>query len=140
MNNTDIDDRTQQEERMRAQDRGPRRADSAHRESAHESRGARAASRIEVDRLREVGRNLGEQLDEQVRKRPYVVLGAAAGAGFVAGSVLGSRQEHLPQAAGVGYAAKHVLGGEFGLDRLQAGLERLTGEFEAKAERGSGRS
>jgi ElaB/YqjD/DUF883 family membrane-anchored ribosome-binding protein len=137
MNNTNIDDdpqaRTRTQERLHERGASARRAEPAHREAARKSR-------IEMDRLREVGRNLGEQLDEQVRKRPYVVLGAAAGAGFVAGSILGSRLGQVLLAAGVGYAAKHVLGGEFGLDRLQAGLERLTGEFEAKAERGSGRS
>ncbi len=134
MNNTNIEDRTQ-EERMRAQERLQERGRGPRHPEHREGR-----PRIEVDRLREVGRNLGDQLDEQVRKRPYVVLGAAAGVGFVAGSILGSRLGQVLLAVGVGYAAKHVLGGEFGLDRLQAGLERLTGEFEAKTERGSGRS
>jgi hypothetical protein len=91
---------------------------------------------LDLDRLREVGRNLGGQLDEQVRKRPYAVLGAAAGFGFVAGSILGSRFGQVLLAAGVGYAAKRVLGDEFGVDRIQAGLERLTREVE----RGSGRT
>jgi|HubBroStandDraft_6_1064221.scaffolds.fasta_scaffold331761_2 hypothetical protein len=91
---------------------------------------------IEMDRLREVGRNLSGQFDEQVRKRPYAVVGAAAGIGFVAGSILGSRLGQMLLAVGIGYAAKRVLGGEFGIDRLQAGLEKLTSD----AERRSGRS
>jgi hypothetical protein len=90
---------------------------------------------VEMDRLREVGRNLSGQLDEQVRKRPYMVVGAAAGFGFVAGSILGSRLGQVLLAVGVGYAAKHVLGGELGLDKLQAGLERLAGEADRSSSR-----
>ena len=67
-----------------------------------------ARLRTEIARLREVGRNLGGQIDEQVRKRPYVGLGAAAGVGFVAGSLLGSRLGQVLLAAGIGYAAKRV--------------------------------
>lgn len=137
MNRTNFDD---PQETSRGQERGHERSQaSARRETGHRSDASQKA-RAEVDRLREVGRNLGDQFDEQVHKRPYVVIGAAAGIGFVAGSILGSRLGQVLLAAGVGYAAKHVLGGEFGLDRLQAGIERLTGEFEAKADRGSGRS
>lgn len=91
---------------------------------------------LEVDRLREVGRNLAGQLEEQVRKRPYVVIGAAAGFGFMAGSLLGSRLGQVMLAAGLGYAAKRVLGDDFGIERIQAEIEKLTGE----AERGSARS
>jgi hypothetical protein len=97
---------------------------------------------LEMARLREVGRNLSGQLDDQVRKRPYAVVGAAAGIGFVAGSILGSRLGQVLLAAGMGYMAKHVLAGDFGIDRIQAGLERLTGDVETAAarERASGRS
>jgi ElaB/YqjD/DUF883 family membrane-anchored ribosome-binding protein len=97
---------------------------------------------LEMARLREVGRNLSGQLDDQVRKRPYAVVGAAAGVGFVAGSILGSRLGQVLLAAGLGYLAKHVVAGDFGIDRIQAGLERLTGDVETAAarERASGRS
>ncbi len=84
--------------------------------------------RIEVAKLREVGRNLGSQLEEQTRKRPYVVVGAAAGLGFVAGSIFGSRLGQVILAVGVGYAAKHLLGGDFGVDRLEEGLGKLAQE------------
>ncbi len=141
MNRTNFDD---PQEAARGQERAQERSQpSAGRHAAAGQRANPASAqkaRIEMDRLREVGRNLGDQLDEQVHKRPYVVIGAAAGVGFVAGSILGSRLGQVLLAAGVGYAAKHVLGGDFGLDRLQAGLDRLTGELEAKAERSSGRS
>lgn len=82
----------------------------------------------EMARLREAGRNLGAQLEEQVRKRPYVVIGAAAGLGFVAGSLLGSRLGQLLLAAGIGYAAKDALEGDLDLDRIRDGIDRLMHE------------
>jgi hypothetical protein len=88
--------------------------------------------RIRLDRLREVGKNLGGQLDEQVHKRPYAVLGAALGVGFAAGSVLGSRLGQVLLAAGLGYVAKHFLGPDFGIERIQATLDKLAAEAERK--------
>ncbi len=126
--------------RQEGQDYSARRSDRVRAEPSAAQR------RAQLNRLREVGRNLGGQLDDQVRKRPYAVLGAVAGVGFVAGSVLGSRLGQMLLAAGVGYLAKRVLGGELGLERLQAGLERLTGEVDAAsasraaADRSSARS
>jgi ElaB/YqjD/DUF883 family membrane-anchored ribosome-binding protein len=137
MNNTNIEDPQQA---GRAQERpqasGARRAEHGPRTDSAASHKAR----IDIERLREVGKNLGGQVDDQVQKRPYVVIGAAAGAGFIAGSILGSRLGQILLATGVGYAAKQLLGSDFGLERLQAGLEKLTGELESKFERGSGRS
>src|SRR3974390_686219 len=57
-------------------------------------------------RLREGARHLSGQVREQARKRPFVALSAAAGAGFVAGSLLGSRLGQVLVAASVGYFAK----------------------------------
>ena len=83
---------------------------------------------LDVSRLREVGRNLGEQIEEQVQKRPYVVIGAAAGIGFVAGSLFGSRLGQMLLAAGLGYVAKNLVAGEIDVERLQEKLEELSGE------------
>jgi hypothetical protein len=83
---------------------------------------------LDVTRLREVGRNLGEQIEEQVQKRPYVVIGAAAGIGFVAGSLFGSRLGQMLLAAGLGYVAKNLVGGEIDVARIQEKLEELSGE------------
>ncbi len=135
MNRTSIDD--PQQPPPRAQERGQ---EFAGRRGYRRDGGSAGHRAIEMDRLRDVGRNLSEQIDEQVHKRPYVALGAAAGIGFVAGSILGSRLGQVLLAAGVGYAAKQLLGGEFGLDRLKAGLEELTGEVDSRTERGSGRT
>ena len=83
---------------------------------------------IDVARLREVGKNLGAQIEEQVQKRPYVVIGAAAGIGFVAGSLFGSRLGQMLLAAGLGYVAKNLLGGDIDVERLQEKLEEISGE------------
>lgn len=84
--------------------------------------------KLEIAKLREVTRNLGAQLEEQVGKRPYVVIGAAAGLGFMAGSLFGSRLGQVLLAAALGYAMKNAMGDELGVERIRAGLEKLTGE------------
>jgi hypothetical protein len=88
--------------------------------------------RLEVDRLVAVSRNLGRQLEAQVRERPLVALGAAAGVGFVAGSLLGSRLGQIAIALGIGYLAKNLVNGEPG------GVERLVERGIEKLERAAG--
>lgn len=83
---------------------------------------------LDVARLREAGKNLGTQIEEQVQKRPYVVIGAAAGIGFVAGSLFGSRLGQMLLAAGLGYVAKNLLAGDISVERLQEKLEEMSGE------------
>lgn len=83
---------------------------------------------LDVARLREVGKNLGAQIEEQVQKRPYVVIGAAAGIGFVAGSLFGSRLGQMLLAAGLGYVAKNLLAGDIDVERLQERLEEISGD------------
>lgn len=83
---------------------------------------------LDVARLREVGKNLGAQIEEQVQKRPYVVIGAAAGIGFVAGSLFGSRLGQMLLAAGLGYVAKNLVEGNVDIERLQERLEEISGE------------
>lgn len=119
MNRTNIDEQGQRGQ----QQQGTRIGE---RERLEEER------RIEMARLREVGRNLGAQIEEQVQKRPYVVIGAAAGIGFVAGSLFGSRLGQVLLAAGLGYVAKNVLSGDIGVERIQEGIEKLAHE-RAKA-------
>jgi ElaB/YqjD/DUF883 family membrane-anchored ribosome-binding protein len=85
----------------------------------------------ELGRWREVGVNLGSQVDEQVHKRPYIAVAVAVGLGFIAGSLLGNRLGQIVLAFGIGYAAKSMLGDRAGLETLHTGLERLTGETGA---------
>jgi len=109
MNRTDIEDqgqRTQQDEKRRSK-KGDRTA---------QGHAASDEGGMEIERLREVGRNLGTQIEEQMHKRPYVVVGAAAGAGFVLGSLFGSRLGQVLLAAGIGYVVKNVIGGDIGVE------------------------
>jgi ElaB/YqjD/DUF883 family membrane-anchored ribosome-binding protein len=119
MNRTDIHERSHQP-------MGPEERTST-RAADREERGGQKA-KMDMARLREAGRNLGAQLEEQIHRRPYMVIGAAAGVGFVAGSLFGSRLGQLLLAAGMGYVAKNVLEGEIGMDRIQEGIERLAHE------------
>jgi ElaB/YqjD/DUF883 family membrane-anchored ribosome-binding protein len=119
MNRTDINERSHQPT-------GPEERTST-RAAEREAHGSEKA-RMDMARLREAGRNLGTQLEEQIHKRPYMVIGAAAGVGFVAGSLLGSRLGQLVLAASIGYVAKNVLEGDIGMDRIQEGIERLAHE------------
>ena len=82
---------------------------------------------FEVDRWREIGQNLGEQIDRQVRRRPYVIVGAAAGIGFVAGSLLGSKLGQMLLAMGIGFFVKSALDGDFSTETVRAGLEKFAG-------------
>ncbi len=79
-------------------------------------------------RLAELGRHLGAQISEQARRRPYAILSAAAGIGFVAGSLLGSKLGQIALAVGVGYVAKNVVEGELGLELVRHALEKLAPE------------
>ena len=71
---------------------------------------------------------LALRIEEQMHKRPYVAVGAAVGVGFVLGSLLGSRLGQALVAAGVGYVVKNVVGGDIGVERIEQGIEKLTGE------------
>jgi ElaB/YqjD/DUF883 family membrane-anchored ribosome-binding protein len=115
MNRTNIDEQGQ---RAQQEVRGTRISERVRREGEG----------VDMSRLREVGRNLGAQIEEQVDKRPYVVIGAAAGIGFVAGSLFGSRLGQVLLAAGLGYLAKNVLNGDIDVERIQEGLEKLAHE------------
>ena len=124
MNRTNIDDPQPRAQEYTSKRRGERS------ERARTDPETAQRRRIKLERLREVGRNLGTQLDEQVHKRPYAVLGAALGVGFMAGSVLGSRLGQVLLAAGLGYVAKHFLGADFNIDRIQASLEKMAADAE----------
>jgi len=98
------------------------------REASHDQALRNAERRRRIRELAEVARNLGSQLDEQVHKRPYVLVGSAAVLGFVAGSLLGSRFGQLVLAVSLGYVARNVLGGEIDASSIQANVGKFTGE------------
>ncbi|MBV9946133.1 MAG: hypothetical protein JOZ69_04720 [Myxococcales bacterium] len=123
MNNTGIDE---QQGHLEQESRAARRAARARargEEGGGEERG------LDLKRLREVGGNLASQVAEQTRKRPTVALGAAAGLGFVAGSLFGSRLGQMCLAAAIGYVARNAFeNGDLGVQRLQENLEKISRE------------
>jgi hypothetical protein len=122
MNRTSFDEQKDQETAQQ-ESRAGRSGERGPRHERHEGGHA-----VDHARNREVGRNLGAQLGAQARKRPYVMLGAAAGIGFVAGSLFGSRLGQIAIAAGIGYVAKNMLEGEMDLESLRQNIERLAQE------------
>ncbi len=98
------------------------------RPRAAESR--RARSTFSAARWVSAGRNLGIQLEEQVQKRPFLLLGATVGVGFAAGSLFGSRLGQLVLAAGVGYCLRNAAGPDAAMGRVRAGLERLAADAD----------
>lgn len=96
------------------------------------SQGSQAqAEPLSMDKIRDVGKNLGEQLETQIKDRPYVVLGAVAGVGFVAGSLLGSRLGQIAIALAGGYLVRNMIRGGGGGDVqrfVKEGIDKLTQE------------
>ncbi|MDP9033925.1 MAG: hypothetical protein M3O50_03900 [Myxococcota bacterium] len=128
MNRTNEEQPQQDNHSQREERKAARRAERERSAQGGQADEREQGSTIEIAKLRDVGRNLGSQLEEQTRKRPYVVVGAAAGVGFVAGSILGSRLGQLILAAGLGYALKNVFRG----DLLEEGMGKLAQEQRAK--------
>ncbi len=102
----------------------------------HRSESARSADprvprrrKIDIARALEIGRNLGVQIEDQAKKRPFVIVGAAIGVGFVGGSLLGSRLGQMVLAAAIGYGLRNAVGGP--TDPIRTGLGRLAGEVGA---------
>ncbi|MDP9150344.1 MAG: hypothetical protein M3O36_10440 [Myxococcota bacterium] len=128
MNRTNDEQQQQENHSQREERKVARRAERERSAQGVHAEDREPRGTTEIAKLKEVGRNLGSQLEEQTRKRPYVVVGAAAGLGFVAGSIFGSRLGQLILAAGLGYAAKNVFGG----DLLEEGMGKIAHEQRTK--------
>ncbi len=120
MSPTRIDDDQQSQQR-------PQQDEGNGVSAAERMRHPQRAQTFDSARMRQVARTLGGQLQAQARKRPYAMIGAAAGVGFVAGSLFGSRLGQIAIAAGIGYVARNVLEGEMG-EPLRRGFEKLVQE------------
>jgi hypothetical protein len=96
-------------------------------------RGESSGADDRIARLRDVGRNLGEQIEVQLRERPYVVMGAVAGLGFAAGSLLGSRLGQIAIALAGGYLLRNAIKSDGqGVQRfVKEGIDKLTQERAA---------
>ena len=84
-------------------------AAAAARRVADKMKAEEERAEVALERLKEVGKNLGDQIEDQLRERPYVVLGVATGIGFIAGSVMGSRLGQMAVALAGGYLARNLL-------------------------------
>lgn len=63
-----------------------------------------------LDDLREMGGQLRQRVEDEVKNRPFVALGIAFGAGVVVSSLLSSRLARLAILAAGGYAAREMFG------------------------------
>jgi hypothetical protein len=77
--------------------------------------------RSQLDQLARAARNVGEDVANYVRRRPVAAIGIAAGAAFVAGTVLGSRVGRFALIMAAGSLAQDILDeslGEGGVKKL----------------------
>jgi hypothetical protein len=85
------------------------------------ARPKRARSESQIDQLARAAQNAREGIVEYVKERPIAALGIAAGAGFVAGCVLGSRVGRIALMVAAGSVAQDLLNeslGEGGVKKL----------------------
>ena len=85
---------------------------------------------LSMERIKSVGQNLGQQIEQQLSDRPYVVLGAVAGVGFVAGALIGSRLGQIAVAIAGGYLIRNAIRAQGGdLQKVvKQGIDKLTNE------------
>jgi DUF883 C-terminal glycine zipper region len=93
-----------------------------------------------TESVRTVARDLNAQLATQVRERPYVTIGFAAGAGFVAGSVLGSRIAQLGVAIAAGYLAREMMEGSEVAGELKRLIDQALERFGGRKRGASARA
>jgi len=63
-----------------------------------------------LDDLREMGGQLRQRVEDEIRNRPFAALGVAFGAGVLVSSIVSSRLTRLVILAAGGYAAREMLG------------------------------
>jgi hypothetical protein len=106
MNNTISDFRTDTEE------------GTMQGEGSERSGSGRETHGVDLKKYLDAGRNVGRTLEDQIVTRPYVALGIVGGAGFLLGSLIGSRVGQIAVAIGIGFAATKVMQGK-GLETMK---------------------
>lgn len=89
--------------------------------SQRKSRELSGDAAAQLAKLRDAGSSIGDEVASYVKKQPLAAVGIAVGAGFVLGSIFGSRLGRLAMIAGVGYAAQTLINealGEGGVRKL----------------------
>jgi len=64
---------------------------------------------VDIKKVLEAGKSLGETLQETIEKQPYAALGVAAVAGFGIGCILGSKIGRIALGIGATVAARKVI-------------------------------
>ncbi len=77
--------------------------------SAAEAVRDEVAHGVNVKKMLEAGKSLGDTIDTQITAKPYIALGVAAAAGFGIGCVLGSRFGRVAMGVGLTVAARRML-------------------------------
>jgi hypothetical protein len=106
--------------------------------SENEEQHGRKASREVADdaaaqltKIKRAGINAGAEIGTYVKKQPLAAVGIALGAGFVLGSVFGSRLARMALVAAVGYAAQELIEGALG----EGGVRKLVVDEVSKLTR-----
>lgn len=88
----------------------------------------------QLSRMKEVGLGLRDGIEAYVERQPLVAVGIAAGAGFVLGSLFGSRLGRFALVAAVGYATQEVIDAALG----EGGVRRLLAEEASRLAKAPG--
>ena len=75
----------------------------------------------QLAKLKKVGIGIGDEVTAYVKKQPIAAVGIAVGAGFVLGSVFGSKLGRMALVAAIGYAAQDLIEGALG----EGGVRKL---------------
>jgi hypothetical protein len=101
--------------------------------NAPPSRDAVGAALAQIGKIKSAGANMRDEIEAYAARQPLAALGIAAGAGFVLGSVFGSRLGRLALLAAVGYAAQEVVDAALG----EGGVRKLLVEEASQRMRGA---
>jgi hypothetical protein len=96
--------------------------------NAKQSRDVVGEAIAQLEKIKTVGMSVRDEVESYVARQPLAAVGIAAGAGFVLGSVFGSRLGRLALMAAVGYAAQEVIEGAFG----EGGVRKLVADEISK--------
>jgi hypothetical protein len=75
---------------------------------------AREDVSAQLAKLKKAGTTIGDELTSYVKKQPLASVGIAVGAGFVLGSIFGSKIGRMALVAAVGYAAQDLIEASLG--------------------------
>jgi hypothetical protein len=96
--------------------------------NATQSRNVVGEAVAQLEKIKTVGMSVRDEVESYVARQPLAAVGIAAGAGFVLGSIFGTRLGRLALMAAVGYAAQEVIEGALG----EGGVRKLVADEVSK--------